>query len=80
MLFPSLSYEVTPKRVAGEPGSLAREMPGWLYLFRVIPGPTTWRATRDSLKTKVLVGFFFDGEEAAFFAFSRQILQIFTGN
>ncbi len=63
-----------------KPASLAREMPGWLYLFRVIPRPATCRTTRDSLKTKVLVRFFLKGEEAAFFAFSRQILQIFTGN
>ena len=55
-------------------------MPGWLYLFRVIPGPATCRTTRDSLKTKTLVPFFWRRNELAFFAFSRQILQIFTGN
>jgi hypothetical protein len=38
-------------------------MPCWLYLFRVIPGPTTCRTTRDSLKTKTLVPFFQAGNE-----------------
>jgi hypothetical protein len=32
-------------------------MPGWLYLFRVIPGRGACRTTRDSLKTKTLVPF-----------------------
>ena len=45
-------------KYTGEPASLAREMPCWLYLFRVIPCPTTWRAACDSLKTKALVRFF----------------------
>jgi hypothetical protein len=59
-LFPSLSYA---QRAAGGPASLAREMPGWLYLFRVISLPSARRTTRDSLKTKTLVPFFHERME-----------------
>jgi hypothetical protein len=68
----SLSYARTsgasPERFdhnkfTGEPGSLAREMQGWLYRFRVIPRPGACRTTRDSLKTKTLVLFFQERNE-----------------
>jgi hypothetical protein len=50
-------------KYTGEPASLAREMQGWLYLFRVIPRPGASRTTRDSLKTKTLVLFFQERNE-----------------
>jgi len=56
---PSVSTEqLDHSEYEGQPASLARGMPGWLYLFPVIPRPTTCRAARDSLKTKALVSFF----------------------
>jgi len=38
-------------------------MHSWLYRFRVIPRPGACRTTRDSLKTKTLVPFFYEGNE-----------------
>jgi hypothetical protein len=55
-------------------------MPSWLYHFAgyVLRLPAS--VERDSLKTKALVTVSEAAKGAAFFAFSRQILQMFTGN
>jgi hypothetical protein len=64
----------------GKPASLAREMPSWLYHFAGYPLRLPASVGRDSLKTKALVTVSEEEGGAAFFAFSRQILQMFTGN
>jgi hypothetical protein len=51
----------------------------WLYLFRVMATHDLLRSARLT-QNKGLGELFLKGEEAAFFAFSRQILQMFTGN
>jgi hypothetical protein len=52
----------------------------WLYHFLGCALALPSSTERDSLKTKALVKVSEEGEGAAFFAFSRQILQMFTGN
>ena len=52
----------------------------WLYHFLGYPCFPSPTVERDSLKTKALVTVSEEAKSAAFFAFSRQILQMFTGN
>jgi hypothetical protein len=55
-------------------------MPSWLYHFAGYLLRLPASVERDSLKTKALVALSEAAKGAAFFAFSRQILQMFTGN
>jgi hypothetical protein len=59
---------------------VARQTHAWLSHFPGYFPLLLPFAERDSLKTKALVAVSEAAKEAAFSAFSRQILQMFTGN